>query len=95
MDKATERKRTNLRALSETMADYIDGAKYSSDTAERWLCSVLEPFRVTMHSVLSNRLSEPDRKSIAEFRAAEIAKDIAAKRKEIERLERDLATTKL
>lgn len=90
-----ERKSTTLRQLYETVTAYIDDNKHSRDTCERWLCSILEGILGRLSSVLSSRLSEPDRKAVAEFRASEIASEIAAKRKEIERLERDLKTTAL
>jgi hypothetical protein len=91
----SEKKPTNCRALYETLTDYIDSNRYSRDTTERWLCSNLEPLLKTLSSVMSSRLSEPDKKAVAAFRAAEIAAEIATKRKEIERLERDLKTTAL
>jgi uncharacterized small protein (DUF1192 family) len=91
-----ERKTTTARMLYDTMTAYIDDHKHSRDVSERWLGSVLEPLLGTISGVM-NRGSpnEANRKAVAAFRAAEIEKEIADKRKEIERLERDLKTTAL
>jgi hypothetical protein len=91
---AAERKVTTARSLYETTADYINSNRHSRDVNERWLCAILEPMLGTISGVMNSRPPEMDKQSIATFRAAEIEKEIASKRKEIERLERDLATAK-
>lgn len=93
MDMAVERKPTTIRTLYDTVTSYIDDNKHSRDVNERWLCSILEPMLATFSGVLNNRVA--NKLPIAEFRAAEIEKEIASKRNEIERLQRDLAMTKV
>lgn len=95
MTMAAERKSITARMLYETVTAYIDDNKHSRDVNERWLCSVLEPMLGIFSGVLNSRVPEKDRPAVAAFRAAEIEKEIAGKRKEIERLERDLVSTKL
>ncbi len=92
---AVERKMTTARSLYETVTDYIDDNKHARDVNERWLCSLLEPMLGLISSVMNNRPRDGDKSAIAAFRAAEIEKEIAGKRKEIERLEQDLVSTKL
>ena len=92
MDMVAERKTTTVRVLYEAVTAYIDDNKHSRDVNERWLCSILEPMLSTISGVMNNRVA--NKLPIAEFRAAEIEKEIASKRKEIERLERDLVSTK-
>lgn len=93
MDMVSERKATTVRMLYEDVTAYMDNNRHSRDVNERWLCSLLEPMLSTISAVMNNRLS--NKLPVAEFRAAEIEKEIASKRKEIERLERDLVSTKV
>lgn len=89
---AEERRKTTARTLYETVTSYIDDNKHSRDVAERWLCSVLEPSLSMISGVLNNRPRPIDLPAISSFQAAEIEKQIEAKRKEIQNLERDLKT---
>lgn len=85
-----ERKRTTARTFYETMTAYIDDNKRSSDVAERWLCSTLEPLLGSLSGVMNNRPRPADLPAIASFQAAELAARISEKKREIEVLERDL-----
>lgn len=95
MDVAMVRKTTTVRALYEAVTAYIDDNKHARDVNERWLCGILEPMLGLIGGVMNSRPRDIDKSAIAAFRAAEIEKEIASKRKEIERLERDLVSTKL
>lgn len=96
MTEVMERKTTTTRALYDVVSDYIDCNRHSRNVNERWLCISLTPLLGVIDSVMNrSKLSEETRKLVAEFRAAEIQKEIAVKRREIEVLERDLKTTAL
>jgi hypothetical protein len=85
-----ERKLTTIRTLYETVTRYVDDNRRSGDVNERWLCAILEPMLGTISGVMNTKPRNEDLAAIQSFRAREIEKQIAEKRSEVERLERDL-----
>lgn len=91
-NKVEERKRTNTRALYEAVTRFIDDNRHSNDVNVRWLSSLMEPNLPRICDIMNNRVPKTDKEAIAAFRSAEINAEIASRRKDIERLESDLAT---
>jgi len=89
-----ERKRMNTRGLYEAVTGYIDDNKSSPDVNVRWLCALLEPNLLRISDIMNGRAPETDRQAIVMFQAGEIEAQIASRRKDIEKLERDLQKVK-
>lgn len=81
------------RDLYDHMSRFAHDNKGSRDVDMRWLASKIETYCPVVSAAMNDRLDSADRAEITAFRAAEIENDIAAKREEIERLERDLKRT--
>lgn len=71
---------------------YIDRKEHSGDVDERWLAKYLATFRAAADEVRNNRLGPGTRAQVNAFRASEIEKELAEKRRQMEVLERDLKT---
>lgn len=83
------RARLTLATLIDTLDRFISDNSHSRDVEERWLCSVLAP-TLQLTREASSRLGPENKAKVNEFRATEIEKELQAKRRETEILERDL-----
>jgi hypothetical protein len=94
MEAPAQRQRMTTRDLYERVKRYIDDNEHSNDVNVRWLCTTLEPILLRIGHIMNDRAPEGDKQAIAAFRSAEIEAEIANRRKDIERLERDLQKVK-
>jgi hypothetical protein len=76
--------------LIETIRTYVNSHRHSRYTEERWLCTYLEPVVKLVQQIHDRRLSDENKREVGKFRAAELAEQIAAKRKETAALESEL-----
>lgn len=81
------------RDLYDHMSRFASDNKSSRDADMRWLASKVEAWRPLVANVMNGRLDPAERTEAKAFRAAEIEKEIADKRGELARLERDLKVT--
>lgn len=88
-----EYKPMTTRALYDHISRFADDNASSRDPDMRWLASKLEAWRPLVSDVMNSRLGPAERAAVTAFRAAELEKEIADKRSEIAKLERDLQRT--
>lgn len=81
------------RNLFDHMSRFVDDNVRASDVDVRWLATQIEEYRRMVARVMNDRLEGGERAQVKAFRAAEIEKDIATKRDELAKLERDLKVT--
>lgn len=81
------------RQFYDHISRFADDNGASRDPDMRWLASKVEAWRPLVANVMNSRLDPAERAEAKAFRAAEIEKEIADKRRELERLERDLKVT--
>lgn len=83
------RTRMSLANLIDTLDRFISDNSHSRDVEERWLCAVLaSTLQLTREA--RSRLGPENKAKVNAFRADEIEKELQAKRRETEILERDL-----
>jgi len=76
--------------LAEAIRNFCNHNRHSRNVNDRWLADYLLPVHETICAVGNNKLREADIKSLKAFRTAELERQIEEKRREAEKLERDL-----
>lgn len=81
------------RKLYDALARFQTDNARSHDVEMRWLASHMDDLRLLAARVMNSQLNGDERARVKAFRAAEIETEIAAKRDELAKLERDLKLT--
>jgi len=92
-DEAQQFRPMTARNLYDHISRFADDNASSRDADVRWLASKVEAWRPLVANVMNGRLDPSERAEAKAFRAAEIETEIAHKRSELARLERDLKVT--
>lgn len=82
------------RQLYDHMDRFQSDNSHSSDVNCRWLSTMIDGWKATVAQVMNIRLEPENVVLVNAFRASELEKQIADKRREVERLERDLRAVK-
>lgn len=91
---ADEQYRTmTARQLYDTLERFQTDNAGARDVDLRWLASHMDNLRLLTARVMNSRLEGDEAARVKAFRAAEIEAEIAAKRDELAKLERDLKLT--
>lgn len=81
------------RQLYDALERFQTDNARSRDVDMRWLASHMDDLRLLAARVMNCQLNGDERARVKAFRAAEIEAEIAAKRDELSKLERDLKLT--
>lgn len=76
--------------LAEAIREFCNHNRHSRSVNDRWLADYLLPVHETVCAVGNSKLRDADIKSVKAFRTAELERQIEEKRREAEKLERDL-----
>jgi aspartokinase-like uncharacterized kinase len=88
-----ERQVVTVQQLYSQLAEFIHSNMYSSDRSVRWLADELKNNALVIVAEVGNmKLSEENQAKVRNFHAAELQKQLEEKRREVDRLERDLKT---